>query len=195
MTATVASPPDFIFHGAFESTFSGTLSSAILEQGSVIVPVNTTETWANHFTTRSWSTPQDQINAGYPIYIQPNNSPGYYEEVFDFGAILSSSKVTLTYTGTTVAGTITITPKISVSANGSTYTDYDGFDSIYGVNFRYVKIRLTFTGTGTAIYSLNNMGVRLDAKLVNDAGTVSAVSSDANGTIVNFAKEFVDITS
>jgi len=195
VTALVAEPPDFVFHGAFESTFSGTLSSAILEQGSIIVPVNTTETWADHFTTRSWSTPQDQIDAGYPIYIQPNNGSGYYEETFDFGSILASSKVTLTYTGSTVAGTITITPKISVSDNGSTYTDYDGFDSIYAVNFRYVKVRLTFTGSATAIYSLNNMDVRLDAKLVNDAGTVSALSTDTNGTIVNFNKEFVDITS
>ena len=195
LTADVANPPDFTFFGSFNSTFSGTLSSAILENGSLVVPVNTSETWASHFTSRSWSTPDDQINAGYPVYIQPNNSPGYYEEIYDYGSVLSSAKITMTYTGATIAGSITITPKISISSNGSTYTDYDGFDSIYGVNFRYVKMRLTFTGSATAIYQLNNLSLRLDSKLLNDAGSVSALSTDTSGTIVNFNKEFVDVTS
>jgi hypothetical protein len=91
---------------------------------------------------------------------------------------------------------VTITPKISISANGSTYTDYDGSDSIYGTNFRYVKVRLTFTETtGTGLYALDYLYVKLDAKLKNDAGQVSAVSTDTNGTIVNFAIEYVDVTS
>jgi hypothetical protein len=195
LTADVADPPDFTFFGSFNSTFSGTYSSAFLENGSVILPVNTAETWASHFTSRSWTSPQDQIDAGYPVYIQPNNSPGYYEEIFDYGSILSSSKITMSYTGATIAGTVTITPKISISSNGSSYTDYDGFDSIYGVNFRYVKIRLTASGTATAIYQLNNLSLRLDSKLLNDAGSVSALSTDTNGTIVNFNKEFVDVSS
>lgn len=195
VTANVASPPDFVFHGQFATTFSGTLSNAYNENGSLVVPVNTTETWSSHFTSRSWSTPDDQINAGYPIYIQPANSPGYYEEVFDATTLLASSQITLTYTGSTVSGTITITPKISISSDNITYTDYEGSDTIYAVNFRYVKIRLTFSGSDTSLYKLNNMDLRLDAKLLNDAGTVSALSTDANGTIVNFNKQFVDITS
>jgi len=195
VSANVASPPDFVFHGQFSTTFSGTLSNAYNEQGSLVVPVNTTETFASHFTSRSWSTPSDQINAGYPIYIQPANSPGYYEEIFDASTLLASSQVTLTYTGSTISGTITITPKISISADNISYTDYEGADTIYAVNFRYVKIRLTFAGSNTSIYRLNNMDLRLDAKLLNDAGSVSALSTDTNGTIVNFNKQFVDITS
>jgi len=195
VTANVASPPDFVFHGQFSSTFTGTRSNAYKENSSLVVPVNTTETWESHFTSRSWSTPSDQINAGYPIYIQPANSPGYYEEIFDATTLLASSQVTLTYTGSTVSGTITITPKISISADNISYTDYEGADTIYAVNFRYVKIRLTFSGSDTSLYRLNNMDLRLDAKLLNDAGTVSALSTDTNGTIVNFNKQFVDITS
>ena len=196
VTVKVSEPPDFIFHGDFTSDLSGTKSSAILENSAVVLPVNTTETWASHFTSRSWTSPSDQVSAGYPIFIQPANGSGYYDETFDFGAILSSSKVTLTYSGSTVAGSPTVTPKISLSDDNVTYVDYDGYSEVYGTNFRYVKIRVTVTeSTGTGLYSLTSLYVKLDAKLKTDAGSVSALSTDASGTIVNFSKEFVDIQS
>lgn len=193
-SASVSDPPDFIFNGSFTSAFTGTKSSALLEQGLVVLPVNLTETWADHFTTRSWAGPSAQVTAGYPIYIQPANGSGYYEETFDFGTLLPSSKATLSYTGVTVSGSPVVVPKISLSADNSTYVDYDGSVQVFGTNFRYVKIRLTVTeSTGTGLYQITSMDVQLDNKLISDAGTVSAVSTDASGTIVNFSKTFIDV--
>lgn len=195
VSANVAEPPDFVFHGDFDSTFTGTKSSAIVETGEVVIPVNTTETWADHFTSRSWNSPDDQIAAGYPIFIQPTPTTAYYEEVFDFGSELASSRVTVTSTGVTVAGTPTLSWAISVSQNGSTYNQIGTTDA-FGTNFRYVKVRLTVTDASQkAVYRLTSLNVRLDAKLINDAGTVSAVSTDANGTVANFAKPFIDVSS
>ena len=45
------------------------------------------------------------------------------------------------------------------------------------------------------LYEIKNLVVRLDNKQVNDSGTVSTVSTDASGTIVNFNKEFLDVES
>ena len=194
VSAAVSEPPDFIFNGSFISAFAGTKSSALLEQGLVVLPVNLTETFADHFTTRSWAGPSDQVTAGYPIYIQPANGTGFYEETFDFGTLLPSSKVTLSYTGVTVSGSPVVVPKISLSADNVTYVDYDGSTQIFGTSFRYVKIRLTVTeSTGTGLYQITSMDVQLDNKLISDAGTVSAVSTDASGTIVNFNKAFIDV--
>ncbi len=197
ITAVVGEPPGFIFYAKFDSTFTGTKSSAAYDGSVLALPVNTTETFEQHFTTRSWNTPQDQITAGYPIFIQPTATSGYYEEVFDFGQTLASSRVLLTYTGNVIAGNPTIIPKISLSLDNSTYMDYNGLTDVFGLNFRYVKVRLTVTSTPTSIglYEVNNLSVKLDSKLKDDAGSVSALSTDTLGTIVNFNKEFVDIQS
>jgi Putative phage tail protein len=196
VTAIVAQPPDFVLYGQFASAFAGTKSSAVLEAGAVVLPVNTTETWDQHFTSHTWTSPQDQITAGYPVFIQPSNSPGYYEETFDFGTVLASSRVSIAYNTTTVAGTPLIVPTLSTSANGTTWLDNAGQTQVFATNFRYVKVRITVTDSaGTGIATLNSLAVTLDAKLKTDAGTTSCVSTDASGTVANFNSVFVDVAS
>jgi hypothetical protein len=194
VTAEVAQPPDFVFNAQYASDFTGTLSSAILEAGGVVLPVNTTETWAQHFTNNAWTTPQSQIDAGYPVFIQPGTGSGYYEETFDYGTALASSKVTVASGGVTVSGSPTITTTISVSLNGSAWTDYAGYTSVYATNFRYIKVRIAVTGAGT-IYRLTSLSVMLDSKLKNDAGTSAVLGADSGGTVINFNIAFIDITS
>ena len=196
LTSVVAQPPDFVLYGAYTSTFSGTKSSAILEAGAVVLPVNTTEDWATHFSSRSWTSPQDQINAGYPVFIQPSSSPGYYEETFDFGTVLASSRISAAYATSTVAGSPLVVPTVSTSVNGSTWTEYAGQNQIFAVNFRYVKVRITVTDVaGTGIVTLNSLNVTLDAKLKTDASATSCVSTDTSGTVANFTTTFVDVSS
>jgi len=196
VTAKVSEPPDFTFYGQFNSTFSGTKSSAFLENGAVVMPVNTTETFASHFTSHSWAAPGDQVTAGFPVFIQPSSSPGYYEETFDFGTQLASSRVTIAYTASVIAGTPNMAVTISTSADGSTWVTNTGSAQIYATSFRYVKVRLTATDAdGKGIFTLSAMSVTLDAKLKNDAGSTACASTDASGTVANFAREFIDVTS
>lgn len=196
LTSTVSEPPDFVFHGEFITDFTATKSSALLDNGSLLIPVNITETWQGHFTTHGWTTPQDQVSAGYPIFIQPAVASGYYEEVFDFGQPLASSKISLIYKILNVTGSPLITPKISLSLDNVSYVDYNGATDVFGTNFRYVKVRITVDSSDLkALCEITNLSVRLDAKLKNDAGNISALSSDSLGTIINFNKEFIDIQS
>ena len=196
ITSQVAQPPDFVFNAQYFSTFGGTKSSAINEQGGILLPVNTTETWTTHFTSRSWADPAAQITAGYPIFIQPNNGTGSYVEVFDYGTILGSSQITLNFQGLAIAGTPTISFDIGISQDNITYNTTTNAQSIFATNFRYVKITANVTTTSaTELYLLESMNVLLNAKLVTDAGTVDALSTDSSGTVVNFSKEFVDVIS
>lgn len=196
LTTQVAEPPDFEFFGEFSANFNtGTKFNAVLENGTVVMPVKTTETWEQHFTTNSWTTPQNQISAGYPIYVQPANTTGYYEEVFDYGTILASSKITLNYTGTSF-GNVDLVASIAISSDGVNYTTYAGVVNIFATNFRYVKVRITANSNpNTELYRLESIEVRLDAKKKNDSLTVTALASDSLGTIVNFTKEFIDVQS
>jgi sulfur carrier protein ThiS len=196
ISTLVNDPPDFVFNGQFISNFSGTKSSATFDGSVLALPINTTETFAQHFTSRGWNTPQDQITAGYPIFIQPTTTSGYYEDTFDFGAVLGSSRVVLNWKGRVVAGTPNIIPRISLSVNNSTFIDYDGAADIFATNFRYVKVRVTVTAsTDKDLYEISELSVRSDAKLKNDAGNIYGNSTDISGTIVNFDKEFIDVQS
>lgn len=198
LTTAVAQPPDFVFFGNFVSNFDATMVNATKEVNvnHVILPVNTTETFEQHFTSNTWNTPQDQISAGYSIYIQPSEMMGYYEEIFDYGTVLASSKVTMVYQGTIVAAPVTVTSSISVSADGMTWQVYEGVSEVFATSFRYIRAKLQVTSsTDKGLYSLEYLSVRLDSKVISDSGNLDCDSSDSLGTIVNFTKEFADVNS
>ena len=196
ITTLVNEPPDFTFNGEYFSSFTGTKSSASFDGNVLALPVNTVETFEQHFTTRSWASPQAQVTAGYPIYVQPTNGSAFYEETFDFGVVLSSSRVILNSRGAIIAGNPVVIPKISLSLDNSTFVEYNGVTDVYGTNFRYVKVRLTVTApTDKDLYEIAELSVRADSKLKNDAGSVAGVAGDTLGTIVNFNKEFIDVQS
>lgn len=195
-TATVAQPPDFQLFANFNSTFNGTKSSSMVESGVLYLAVNTTETWETHFTSRSWTTPQNQIDAGYPYFVQPTATSGYYEEVFDYGALIASAKVQVIATYAVPLSSATVTENLQVSANGSTWTNLGNLNQAFATNFRYVKYRITVTSTGgDDIVAVSTLNFRLDAKQKSDSGMVSAVSTDVGGTTVNFMTSFVDVAS
>ena len=199
LTASVSQPPDFIFNAEYISTFSGTLNNAAFDsnaQNAVVLPVNTVENFAQHFTNNGWDQPSDQVAAGFPIYIQPGVTSGYYEEVFDYGTILGSSQITLSITGASVYGNPALGIIISTSLDNVTYSDFTGSSSVFAANFRYVKIRITVTQqTSGDLYRISGITVRLDAKQKSDAGNVAASSVATLGSVVNFAQEFIDVVS
>lgn len=195
--ALVSQPPDYQLQFNSDSTFAGTKSNFISDQlGQWIAPFDGAETWQSHFTSRGWTTPQAQVTAGFPIYIQPSVASGYYEETFDYGVVLSATKITatLSYSST---GSVTVTPQISVRKLATDpWIDYAGLSSVFVTDFRYTKVRYTFTQTGGANFvTVNGLNVRYDVKLKNDAGTVAAVSTDVGGTVVPFNVSFVDVGS
>ena len=198
ITATVNQPPDYILRTVWNSTFTGTKSSTYVEGTRLLVSANTTETWETHFTAvgRGWTTIQDQINAGYSRYIMPTPTPASYSETFDYGTVLAGTKITATATTNTIAGTVSTVPTLSVSTNGSTWTDYAGLSEVYATNFRYVKITYNYTITGgTGVMEVTAITVRLDVKIRNDAGSGTANAGDSGGTTVNFTVPFIDVES
>lgn len=227
VSATISQPPDYILQQNWDSTFAGTKSNMVLDvDGAYVMPVSSTETFQQHFTDHSWTAPQNQVDAGYPIYIEPSLTNSYYEETFDYGTLLSSTKVTVTVNSAIVTGAPTAICTISVSADNINWTTYSDVLTVYGSNFRYVKVRLTVTGatSGTDLYKLIGLNVKLDAKLKNDSamGTAGATDSvtgadavvngviktdinvtnsfgvrvpDGQGTIVLFNSPFIDISS
>jgi hypothetical protein len=188
----VSQPPDFKFIAEFISSSAGTYNNATIYAGDIILPVNTSETWASHFTSNSWANPQAQVNAGYPIFIQPGITSGFYEEVFDAGSILASSQITLETIETDIAGSTESVASMFVSTDGIVYTPAEGKRS-FATNFRFIKVRLEVTQNSVgSIRKVSGLRVRLDSKQKSEADYVEV---PASGKIVNFDGEFVDIQS
>lgn len=197
VSAIVAQPPDYVLQRDKQSLFDGTevniYTDPLLGQ---IVGVNTTETWQSHFTSRGWTTPQNQINAGFPYYLQPSQTSASYVEELDHGAVLIGSKVSLALTSQNIAGSTTITPTISLRGTTGDWVVYPGVSEVFGSNFRYVRARYDFASAGgDDLLVLSKLNIRLDAKLRNDAGKGTANAGDVGGTTVTFGYAFVDVES
>jgi len=175
-TTTVAQPPDYFLAADFTSDFSGTKSNAFLGEfsGALILPVDTTQTWTTHFTDKSWNSPQNQIDAGYPRFIQPGAQTGYYEETIDYGAVMAAMKVSVTYLLTTLGGTVADTVQITTALDSGFTTNVQTVTGkqVFAVNFRYIRFRITVTSPNDqGVASISDLTIKLDAKLKSDAGT------------------------
>lgn len=190
VVATLLQPPDYILRTNFNSALGGTLSNMYVENGNLIGPVNTSLTFAAHFTGNSWTSPQDQINAGYPIYIEPSVASGTYTEVYDYGAVLQATNVTITPNASYPAGTEALSCQISTSTDNITYTPAAAGFSALCSNFRYIKFVLTVTGTpGANLVSISQINVKLSIKQRMDSGQSTSV---IGGVTVSFGYPFIE---
>jgi len=192
---TVFDPPDYVLQDYLVIPVAdGTLvncKDSLLN--TLVAPINTTETWAEHFTNNSKTTFQDFIDASYPIYAQP--TPGgtsTFEYEKDYGVILPASALKFTWSNEVVSGVVTATPKIEVKEDiGDAWTVYNA-SSAFTIAFRYARYTLTFTGSAdTAIARFSNITVKIDVKKSRDGG--NGVSSASGWTVVTFNKDFIDV--
>lgn len=199
ITLNVQSPPDYVFNAAFSSKstgFTGTKSNCVFLDGELVMPVDTSETWEQHYVNNGWNTPNSQILSGNPIYAQPGQLTATYTEVFSTIQVLASSAIRVTISGRDVAGTTGISVQIATSLDGVTYSTPVVGNSTFATNFKFIKVIVTATQNARSIYSITDISAVLDVKLKTDSGTTDTISaSDTNGSVVNFNLDFVDISA
>lgn len=198
-------PPDYVLQDERISSFDGTRNNVLKTLGpALLCNIPNPETWQNHFTLRTWLDPEDQVTAGYPIYIQPGSINGWYEEIFDFGVVLSNVIVTVRFNTemVTVEGTMATIVKLAFSDDGITYTDYIIGTSQFVESLRYLKLRMEFTASDEkTLMRVFNLIVNLAVKRENDGGEIEAKATDDGldgrplGTPVTFNKAFKDVES
>lgn len=200
VVANVNEPPDYVLKKNWISDYSGTKSNALIDtEGALLMPVVTTETWAQHFTNHSWTKPSDQITAGYPYYVEPSTAGAYYEEIFDYGAVLAGTLVSIVLNSQTITGAGTITPTISVrKLVTDAWTDYAGLWQVFATQFQYVKVHLAVAASGgddLIEFLPGGLQLKLDVKRRYDGGNGTANAADSGGTTVNFNRSFIDVDS
>ena len=212
----VSQPPDFVLNANFFSNFttspaevlSNNLSNCLLANDAAYIPVNTTETWAEHFIgTGSSSSPQFNTmtalitaNPTNLNYLEPAPSIGFYEEVFDYGTNLASTKISVIQGGSNLgSGSVQNQGTINTASGTSGAFTTDGITQTgqsffrFGTQFRRVKYRTIVNSTNGKYRKITSLNLKLDTKILNDTGIGTANASDSGGTTVNFNVSFVDV--
>lgn len=195
----ISNPSDFALHAIQTATLTGTFVNTKKENVSgvdyLLADIDITETYQSHFTSHSWASPQDQVDAGYVIYIEPAKTTGSYQEVFDFGTIINNIIVAVTWNVIAISGSIsTGTSTIETSTDGSTWGTPIVDNVAFATSLRYIRFKFNFVGTNDKSLSYYyNIQCALNVKREHDGGTVSVLAADTGGTTVTFNKAFKSI--
>ena len=197
LSAYVNPPPDYVLQYNLNSTWGGAGTNlAVDTNGARLAPIDSTTSFQAHFTNNSWSSPSDQVNAGYPLFIEPAPLAASYVETIDYGQVLPASNIVFTLSKTIITGSPAVSIDVAVSADNSTWTTYAGQSNVYVSNFRYAKVTVHITGSaGLDILRLDNLNIKYQVKQKTDSGTVACNASDTNGTAATFNIPFLDVTS
>ena len=144
-TVNVNEPPDFQLIATVTLEDGDTLTNCREDPSGIILgPINTDITWEDHFAVQGWSTPQDQITAGFPIFIQPTKDYARWEKIHDLGVEVNNVLIHLVYTRSDISGTGPFTPKIAYSEDNVTYTEESNVAAVLAPAVRYIRIRMDF---------------------------------------------------
>jgi len=200
-TADLHDPSEFEFVDELEADYTGiyvnTEKTIIDNIVGIVGPVISPETWQEHFVNNSFGSPQDQIDAGYPVYFQPAFiGEGSYEEIFDFGQLYEKLTVVADYNKTQLVGSTFVHTEISHSEDGITYSVPVITNSLLVNKFQYVKVKWVFTNADDlSLAFISNLKVLLNVTLTLDSGTIDCSALDADGTLVTYNKTFTGISS
>jgi hypothetical protein len=198
-TLILDDPIDLIFVDAIDAALTGTFSDTALASYnglSGVIGAIITETYQEHFVDNSWADPQAQVTAGYDIWLSPTGTTGYYEEIFDFGVVITDSTIIAYYTHLALFGTVTVTTDISFSDDNISYSTPVTGTAVLADSFRYVKIRWNFSNTDNeSLAFLHGLRCSVSTQLVLDSGTGFADSADTTGTTITINKTYTQINS
>jgi hypothetical protein len=197
--ATVRDPPDYILQNLRTTGWPGEFTNCYVEDGKLIACVDLTEVYQTHFTSKSWDSPQDQVDAGYLRFIQENPTTGSYDESHDYSTLQDPCVVSYNYVKEILEGCtdvdVVVKTYYKTAENDSWSAALEGL-VVQVPSFRYLRTLIEFTGTDDkSMISLSNFTIKLDVKLETDNGSVSALSTDGSGTTVSFNKVFKTLRS
>ena len=189
-SCTVRNPIDYELQETRNlSNISSKALTNVFEEGDghFLAPVNTAETWNEHFTSNRVTTIQGLIDAGYNIWAQPNKSPG--TAVFNFITTqqLNDVIVEINWALREIIPSVVISA--SLTASGVTHAGTSIFINTLPTSF---SITLTFTAIGQGLVELLNFNVAVIIKKAQDSGNISALSNDSSGTLATFSRDYLD---
>lgn len=138
-----------------------------------------------------------KILNGFTHWLDPSLPSGLAEEIIDFEAVISSTRVTVSVDYVDLRGGATLLTTLSTSLDGVSWTSFatDQLE-ISASNFQYLRVAIEVDAPlSQGLIKINSIRYRLDVKQKTDQGVANVLASDTNGTVVYFNKAFIDIDS
>lgn len=142
-----------------------------------------------------FDTRDDMIAAGFNYRAQPVPLSAQFVEIYDAGAVIPSTRITVTPSLTNVVGTVSTSVTISIRELASDpWTDFPaGQSQIFATQFRWVKVTVDYSvGADTDFAVLDDVRTTLNVKLRDDSGRATV---SANPTTISFNVDFLDVNS
>jgi|GEM_PF-1662877 len=164
-----------------------------LPQIAALAPFPASESVEDRETVHGYATPAEQVADGYPFVAQPVPVEAVFEEVYDAGAVVPTTRIIVTPDAAELAPGSALAVQISSrESHGEAWTDHaPGLEAV-AHNFRYVKVRATVTSDGAGFQRLNQLESLLRVKSKIDSGLTQV---GANPTTVQLQLDFIDVRS
>ncbi|VUD48389.1 hypothetical protein TDB9533_01224 [Thalassocella blandensis] len=197
VTRRLGDPPDFTLFNSFresEAGFDGVKTNCLIDSDVLIGLVDPTETWAE-YASNGYDTMQDEVDAGMDAFLLPGVTSAEYQKVYDLGAILGQSLITVNVSQQ-VFGGVSTTVSIEYSTDGVSYTLAEATQT-HATNFQYVRITVEWAADGglNDYVLVSDIETNLTLKEQTDGGRATGYAADASGTSISFNKSFVDIVA
>ena len=206
--AVVDEPPDFLLLTNYKTDFDASTnppnglptfiktSNFYVEDGVGYANVDTTETIEEHFigtgssSSPQFASPQAQIDAGFPRWLMPSKTAGFFQEIFNYGTNIKASQIKSRIQSNDI-GSTTITPTLgfgsSITGSGSDTEIVNETSSqrrnIYGTNFQYVRFKYDFAQAGgNDLLKVTQIRLLIEVKQRNDQGRGVALAGTATYT-------------
>ena len=180
ITAVINQPPDYSLlvnaSDDFSTIDSNWLSRTFLNAfatsvDTVIMPVDLTENWTDHFVDNSWTNIEDQENAGFPIYIQPTPATGSYQIVYALGSLANNLSITSVLTSQIIAGNPIATLKVETAI----------FNAVpSGTNDTLDATGITLHDTGASFTTTTSVGSVVTNTTEGSTATITSVTDDTH---------------
>jgi len=194
--ATVTAPSDFVLEAVWTSLLIGTVNQVYRMPNVRLLACADVETWAEHFISRGWTNIQDQVNAGYPVYAQPMELVGSYEETHDFGVLVTDTVISITWSQRQIVPYVNCVSSLSYSSDGITFVPYQVTNTMFAPAIRYIKFKLDFSTIDRRMLAeFFNFVISLSVKRDMDSGRANVFAAHVGGTEVLFNKAFRDVES
>jgi hypothetical protein len=194
-TVDVATPEDYEIQTTYVSDFSGTITNGKKEDGVIYYNVNTIEKISEHFDNNGFASPQAQVDAGYPLWIQPTRPTGSYDEQHDFLLPQTNTIIGIDWLFENIVPTFTFGTQIYYANAAGTWFGPFTTQTVFAAEVRWVRVIFTFSGNDfKSLMMFKSFTISLYVKRENDGGN-QILTAVPTGDLVYFKKPFKYIES
>lgn len=192
-TCEIESPNFELLTDVWEDFEDAEMTNILLrEDGILLAPIDTTETFLEHFTNNGFTTVQDFIDAGYTYIFEPTPESASYSYELDYGAAINQATNIISTSDIDDHGATISHYIASKLLETDDYEDEENYTKLNSSSFQYVRTRLDIESEGMGFCYINTRRLQLSSKKRSESHSF-AVTEAGTPCTVTFNSPFISI--